>query len=96
MEEIINQLFAITIKSEKKGENPIKRQLDRIDHELKSMGYQVINPLGNVYKNEMTDIEANIAGDGDDLKITKVLKPIIYKEFDGEIRLVQKGIVIVG
>lgn len=96
MEEIINQLFTIAVKSEKNGDRPFKRQLDRIQYELESMGYQVINPLGKTYLNEMTDVEANLAGDGNNLTITKVLKPIIYKEINGETQLVQKGIVIVG
>ncbi len=97
MTEIINQVFSIQEKTIKAEITLLQRNLDRILYEFEQMGYQVINPKGNTYKNEMTDVEAKIAGDlRKDSKITKVLKPIIYKKNDnGALQLIQKGIVIV-
>ncbi|WP_191100460.1 hypothetical protein [Olleya marilimosa] len=72
------------------------RNIDRINHELESLGYHVINPIGQTYRNEMTDVEANITGDfNEQMKIVKVLKPIVYKKTNDQNTLVQKGIVIV-
>jgi hypothetical protein len=66
-------------------------------HELETIGYKVINPLNRSYKETDTDIEASLAGTlKGELKVTRVLKPIIYQKInDGQLALVQKGIVIV-
>lgn len=97
MLEIINQVFAIQTKADKNDNTLFNRNLDRIQHEFEVLGYQIINPLGKDYKNEMTDVEANVTGSlSRNSKITKVLKPIVYfQNNDGEIQLMQKGIVIV-
>lgn len=96
MLEIINQIFAIELKSKKEDLSLFNRNIDRIYHECDGLGYHIINPLGKAYKNEMTDVEANIVGDiNENMEIVKVLKPIVYKEEEGMTRLIQKGIVIV-
>ena len=96
MLEIINQVFSIQLKSNKENLTLFNRNIDRINHELESLGYHVINPIGQTYRNEMTDVEANITGEiNTQMKIVKVLKPIVYKKTNDQNTLVQKGIVIV-
>ncbi|QXP60066.1 hypothetical protein [Olleya sp. HaHaR_3_96] len=96
MLEIINQVFSIQLKSNKEDLTLFNRNIDRINHEFEALGFHIINPLGQTYRNEMTDVEANITGDfNSKMKIVKVLKPIVYKKTNEETTLVQKGIVIV-
>jgi len=96
MKEIINQIFAIEQKSSKNQDDSYTRNISRIYYELEALGYKVINPIGRIYKNEMTDVEAKISANTKKMEITKVLKPIIYKEENGHPIVAQKGIVIVG
>ncbi|WGD35235.1 hypothetical protein [Olleya sp. YS] len=96
MLEIINQIFSIQLKSDKENLTLFNRNIDRIHHEFETLGYHIINPIGQTYRNEMTDVEANITGDfSGRMKIIKVLKPVVYKKTNEENTLVQKGIVIV-
>ncbi|WP_298903109.1 hypothetical protein [uncultured Psychroserpens sp.] len=96
MTEIINQVFALDLKMKKENNDSVKRYVDRIYHEFESMGFQIVNPIGQSYRNEMTDVEANILGNlNKNSKITKVLKPVVYRIENNETRLLQKGIVIV-
>lgn len=97
MNEIINQIFKIREKCSKSEITSLDRSLDRIYFELDQMGYQIIDPLGKIYKNEMTDLDARINGELTDVsKVTKVLKPVIYKKNDeGTLKLIQQGIVII-
>lgn len=93
---IINQIFALEEKAKKEGHDQYNRYIERIYHELELLGYDVINPKGKPYRNEMTDVEANVtSGLTPSSRITKVLKPIVYQRIDNQIKLVQKGIVIV-
>lgn len=94
MKEIINQVFALEQKSKREQIGSFDRHIERIYHELEQLGYQVVNPLGQPYKNEMTDVEANIVGTiSKHMKIIKVLKPIVYKIEETQPQLLQKGIV---
>ncbi|WP_047547945.1 hypothetical protein [Psychroserpens sp. Hel_I_66] len=96
MTEIINQVFALDLRLKKDNNDSVSRYVDRIYHEFENLGFQIVNPLGQTYRNEMTDIDANIAGDlNKNSKITKVLKPVIYQVKNNETQLLQKGIVIV-
>ena len=96
MIEIINQVFALDLKMKKDNNDSVNRYIGRIYHEFEAMGFQIVNPIGQAYRNEMTDVEANILGDlNRKSKITKVLKPVIYQIENNETRLLQKGIVIV-
>ncbi|MDG5492310.1 hypothetical protein [Psychroserpens sp. SPM9] len=96
MTEIINQVFALDLKMKKDNNASANRYLDRIYHEFETMGFQIVNPIGQAYRNEMTDVEANVVGDlSRKSKITKVLKPVIYQIENNETKLLQKGIVIV-
>ncbi len=97
MVNIINQIFEIEYKLRSKNEDSVDRNIRRMYHELETIGYKVINPLNRSYKETDTDIEASLAGTlKGELKVTRVLKPIIYQKInDGQLALVQKGIVIV-
>ena len=58
------------------------------------MGYKIINPIGEKYDPRDASLEANFSNpDGN--RITKVLKPSIFKVIDDEFQLIQKGVVIV-
>ncbi|MGS2726760.1 hypothetical protein ACU8DI_09140 [Psychroserpens sp. BH13MA-6] len=96
MTEIINQIFALDSRLKKENNESGHRYFERIYHEFESLGFQIVNPLGQTYRNEMTDVEANILGDlSRKSTITKVLKPVIYQIENNETKLLQKGIVIV-
>jgi len=96
MIEIINQIFSLETKLKKQPDINAYRNFERIYHEIALLGYQIENPLGKTYRNEMTDVDANITGQlNDSSKIIKVLKPTIYYMDNGYTKLVQKGIVIV-
>lgn len=96
MTEIINQIVALDSKLKKENTDTANRYLDRIYHEFEAMGYQIVIPIGQNYRNEMTDVEANVIGElSRSSKITKVLKPVIYQIENNETKLLQKGIVIV-
>ena len=77
--------------------DPVSRNLDRIRHHLTEMGYQYHSPLLEPYSSERTDCEASIAGElsDHDMRITKVIKPMIYQKTDVGESLIQKAIVIV-
>ena len=93
---IINQIFSLEEKIKKDDNDNYNRYFERIYHELEVMEYDVINPIGKPYRNEMTDMDANVTGElSSSSKITKVLKPIIYQVKDNQTQLLQKGIVIV-
>lgn len=94
MEAIINQLFEIEKKATEQNIDIFERNLNRIQHELEDLGYKIINPIGNQYDERDASIEANILNPNAK-KITKVLKPVIYKMQNDNYILLQKGIVIV-
>jgi uncharacterized protein YajQ (UPF0234 family) len=94
MEAIINQLFEIEKKATEQNLDIFERNLNRIQHELEELGYKIINPIGNQYDERDASIEANILNPNAK-KITKVLKPVIYKMQNDNYTLLQKGIVIV-
>jgi len=97
MVAIINQVFDIEQKLGAKGETFAERNFTRIYHELDAMGYYIVDPSNRAYHETDTDIEATLSGNlSGQLKVTRVLKPIIYQKVPGgEMALIQKGIVII-
>lgn len=96
MLNIINQIFEIAQKTEQFSYDQISRNLNRLMHELEESGFTIVNPIGRQYKETDTDVEASLSQKlKSDSKITKVMKPIIYQQINGQPQLVQKGIVIV-
>ena len=96
MINIINQIFEIQNKAVSNNLDQFDRNFRRINSEFEEIGYTIVNPIGQKYSETATDIEANISNPlTAKSKIVKVLKPIIYKDNNGNNEVVQKGIVIV-
>ena len=77
----------------------VQRNIERMKSVLEEAGLLILNPLGEVYNETRTDLEASISGTGKDaLYIVEVIKPVIYEMGgDGSGRsMVQKGVVIAG
>ncbi|MCR8559679.1 hypothetical protein KXD93_18630 [Mucilaginibacter sp. BJC16-A38] len=94
---IINQVFELEQKLQSRDDLSAERNFKRIFHEFEEMGYRVINPINRKYSETDSDIEATLPATlNGDLRITRVLKPVIYQKGNiDDISLVQKGIVIV-
>lgn len=92
--QIINQITDIENKSKAHDIDIFKRNFKRLTHEFENLGYKIINPIGEKYDYRDAAIEANIVNE-DATKITKVIKPAIYKNEEGGYVLIQKAIVIV-
>ncbi|MBL7800802.1 MAG: hypothetical protein JNL95_08740 [Chitinophagales bacterium] len=94
---IINQVFEIQTKLNDLSETtPFERNLNRLFAIFEEEGYVVKNPIHEPYQESRTDCEASIVGNiNSKMKITKVLKPIIYQKIGAQMQLVQKAIVIV-
>ena len=96
MKDIISQIFEIENKIKTEDLPLFKRNFQRIYHEFEQEGYVVFNPLGQHYDERDVSIEANILKEGNEsLKISKVLKPVIYKQEGNNRILIQKAVVIV-
>lgn len=94
MNVIINQLFEIEKKALEQNIDGFERNLKRIYHELEEKGYKIVNPLGTNYDERDSSIDANILN-ANSKKITKVIRPAIYKTENNTFQLVQKAVVIV-
>ena len=96
MKDIISQIFEVEHKIKAEDQALFKRNFQRIYHEFEQEGFIIINPLGQNYDERDVSIEANILNkSGRNLKITKVLKPAIYKQEGNDRILIQKANVIV-
>lgn len=63
---------------------------------MEEEGFICRYPLGEKYHETRTDYEATIVGGvSDEMYISQVIKPILYKKNADEITLIQKGVVIV-
>lgn len=94
---ILNQLFELEKKiSNQPLEKTLNRNLRRIRSEFESAGFKYHNPLGEKYDLTRLDCEAMTSGgEGTNLKIVEVIKPIIYQQENGRNEIVQKGVVVV-
>lgn len=95
---IINQLHLLESKIRKQPElGSGLRQLERIKGVLESEGYIIDNPQGESYDGMRSDLDVGMSADPSGmLKITEVIKPVVYIRKAGENSLLQRGIVIVG
>lgn len=94
--QLINQVFEISQKIEQEQlAAKFERNFNKIYTLFEEEGLYCINPLGEKYSDSRTDCEASIVGAGGQMKISKVIKPILYRQQQGQMVLVQKGIVIV-
>ena len=94
MKEIINQIYEIQRKASDNNLNLFERNFDRLKFEFENLGYIIMIPINQDFKDTDTSIEATIISQ-DLNKITKVIKPIIFKKEEEHLTLLQKGIVIV-
>ncbi|MFT3980820.1 MAG: hypothetical protein QM687_10155 [Ferruginibacter sp.] len=94
---IINQVFELQQKVNTLQEAPgFERNFSRLFNVMEEEGFLVQNPLNEAYTESRTDCEASIVGEpASKMIITKVLKPVIYHKAEGQLRLVQKAVVIV-
>ena len=95
---IINQLFEMQLKiKEAGGEQSFERNFSRLYNIFEEDGYIIQNPTGEAYSETRTDYEASLSGRiSSKMKIMRTVKPIIYQRKDGNLQLVQKGVVIAG
>ena len=93
---VINQLFEMQSKIKESGEaQNFERNFTRLFNIFEEDGFIIQNPTGEAYSETRTDYEASISGRiGSKMKITRTVKPIIYQRKDGNVQLVQKGVVI--
>ena len=93
---IINQLFEMQVKiKEGGGASNFERNFNRLFNLFEEEGYIIQDPTGEAYVETRTDCEASISGRiGSKMKITRVIKPIIYQRKDGNLQLLQKAVVI--
>ena len=93
---LINQFFEMKQKSKAREVSFLDRNFGRLDDKLDEMGFTIVNPLGEKYSETRTDVSAHIASEKvQNLKISEVIKPIVYKSTDGKLELIQQGNVIV-
>ncbi len=96
MKEILNQLYEIEQKSIKNKITLFDRNLKRLFFEIEEQGFFIKNPIGEKFSELRTDIDATLMNNLESKsKITKVLKPIIYKKEGDEVIIIQKGVAIV-
>jgi hypothetical protein len=75
----------------------VKRNVERMKAVLEEAGLLLLNPIGELYSETRTDLEASITESAQSpLIILDVIKPILYTNQDQGHSLLQKGVVIVG
>lgn len=89
---LINAYVQLTLKITQEGQiEKFERPISRISHEWQNLGFDIQVPLGEIYSETRTDLEATLIGEGKKVyQITQVVKPVIYHQGI----LIQKGIVI--
>ena len=95
--QIINQLFEMEYKIKDLGQSAIfERNFNRLNAAFEEEGFLIQDPTNEMYNDARTDCEASIVGSvASKMKITKTLKPIIYKKDGSNVQLVQKAVVLV-
>lgn len=99
--DLLDQVYEIEKKVSGLNEpNTISRNISRMKEVFENMddegGLVFHNPLGEVYRDTRTDVDATIAGhSAENLFITEVIKPIIRYKKGGTSMIARKGIVIV-
>lgn len=94
---LLNQVFELQqkINAGKEAAN-YERNFSRLFSLLEEEGYIVQNPINEMYSESRTDCEASIIGaPATKMKISRVLKPVIYQKAGSQLQLLQKAVVIV-
>jgi hypothetical protein len=94
---IANNVYEIERKVHVHGDaGNISRNVSRLKDCLTDAGLVIEDPMGQMYKETRTDLDASISGTSvDDLCVTEVIKPIVRWVDGGYSSVVQRGIVIV-
>jgi hypothetical protein len=95
--QLINQFFEIQHKLKESGQSAgFERNFNRILSIFEEEGFIIQDPTNEPYNDSRTDCEASIVGNASSrLKITKTLKPVIYKKQQDGVQLLQKAVVLV-
>ncbi|MDR2466233.1 MAG: hypothetical protein LBD35_02470 [Prevotellaceae bacterium] len=73
-----------------------ERSFNRVFALFENEGLVCSYPLGERYGETRTDCEASVSGEtGENMVITRVLRPIVHERSGSELFLVQRGVVIV-
>lgn len=73
-----------------------RRNVERIKEAFESQQIFYEDPMGQLFSETRTDLEASITGTGtENLKVVEVIKPIVRWGDRSFSRVVQKGIVVV-
>ncbi len=95
--KLLNQLFELKSKIDQENlSDKFERNFQRLFALLEEEGLFFKDPIGELYNDARTDVEVSIVGkESSQMRITKVIKPIIYKKEGGNALLLQKGVVII-
>ena len=95
--QVLNQIFELQQKINNGPDAAsFERNFSRLFDIFEEDGFVIQNPINEMYNESRTDYEASIIGEaGKKMKISRVLKPIIYQKSDQQLQLVQKAIVMV-
>lgn len=93
---LLNHVFELEKKiSGRDDASALLRIVNRMKTQLAELGFEYADPLGEPYNMMRTDCEASIAGDASgELVITDVVKPIVWRNEEGQRYIVQKAVVI--
>lgn len=94
---VLNNLYDIERKLALHGDQGnANRNVERIKEVYADQSIFYEDPMGQIFSETRTDLEATITGQGTDrLKVVEVIKPIIRAGDSSYSRVIQKGIVIV-
>jgi hypothetical protein len=94
---LLNNLYGAEKKLRLQGDpRNVLRNLSKMKDTLEELGFFYEDPMGQLFKETRTDLEATISGTGtDNLRVVEVIKPIIRSGNRTLSRISQKGIVIV-
>lgn len=94
--QLINQVHQLQRKLNRVDETgTTSRQIERIMDIFAESGYLVDNPLGQHYDGTRTDLAVTFGSRTTGTMITDVLKPVIYRQEEGESKLLQIGVVLI-
>lgn len=94
---VLNQVFELQQKINGLPDtSTFERNFNRLFSLFEEEGFVIQNPQNEIYTESRTDCEASIVGQPSSrMKISRVLKPVIYQKKDAQLQLVQKAVVIV-
>jgi hypothetical protein len=94
---LLNHLYELEKKVTSIGDTAnALRNIAKMKDAFEEMGLFYEDPMGQVFKETRTDLEATISGTGtEELYVVEVIKPIIRRGDRQFSRIAQKGIVIV-